>query len=279
MDVYSINRAFWDYAFANPDKIRPNHCAILFFAIEHCNRLGWKDKFGFPTSMAMEATGIKSYSVYKKAFDELVDFGFFDVKQYSRNQYSSNIIALNDSYKAPSKALDKALIKHISKQVQSTLQSTLQSTHQSNCSIYNTNIQDTNIPIATSFSFKNSLIELGVEKSIVEDWIIVRKEKKFANTKTAFSRIKNEIEKSGLPANECIKIAVEKSWGNFDAQYLENLKNSKKTSPVIPINKYVPPVRNDINDLGNVDYKRYNEMESIKQLAKSKTINNARQRN
>lgn len=123
MDIYNLSRTFWDFSFESPHKIKPNHCAVYFFAVEHCNRLGWKKTFGFPTSMAMEATGIKSYSVYKKTFDDLVDFGFFEVAQYSKNQYSSNIIALKEYSKAHGKALDKALTKHSGKQSESTGQS------------------------------------------------------------------------------------------------------------------------------------------------------------
>jgi hypothetical protein len=119
MDIFKLYRYFWDFAFSNPELIKPNHCAVYSFAIEHCNRLGWKEKFGFPSSMAMEATGIKSYSVYKKTFDDLVEYDFFTVIQYSKNQYSSNIIALKENNKAHSKALDKAMIKHVTKQDES----------------------------------------------------------------------------------------------------------------------------------------------------------------
>ena len=137
MDIYKLNRNFWDYAFENPDKIKPNHCALYYFAIEHCNRLGWKEKFGLPTTMVMEAIGIKSYNTYINAFNDLVEFGFFFLHERSKNQYSSNVIALSNFDKANNKALDKALIKHTTKQVQSTEQST--------DSIYNTNIQLDNI--------------------------------------------------------------------------------------------------------------------------------------
>jgi len=136
MNIFDLNRYFWNFAFNNPEKIKPNHCAIYYFSLEHCNRLGWKKKFGFPTSMVLEATGIKSYSVFKKAFDELVEFGFFEVIEYSKNQYSSNIIALKENCKALDKALDKALIKHYTKQSESTIQS-----------IDSINKQETNIPI------------------------------------------------------------------------------------------------------------------------------------
>lgn len=141
MDIYKLYRNFWDFAFENPDKIKPNHIAIFSFAIEHCNRLGWKEKFGFPTSMVLDAVGIKSYSVYKKTFDELVDFGFIEVIEYSKNQYSSNIIALKENYKAPYKALDKALTKHVSKHTQSTLQSTVSINKQNYNTTNNTNLQ------------------------------------------------------------------------------------------------------------------------------------------
>ena len=120
MNGYELSRNFWNFAFGNPEKVRPYHIAIYFFSIEHCNRLGWKKKFGFPTSMVMEATGIKSYNSYKKYFDDIVDWGFFDVIEYSKNQYSSNIIALSLKEKALDKALDKALIKHGTKQSEST---------------------------------------------------------------------------------------------------------------------------------------------------------------
>lgn len=144
MDIYKLYRNFWDYAFDNPEKIKPNHVAIYSFAIEHCNRLGWKQKFGFPTSMVLEATGIKSYSVYKKTFDDLVDYGFINVIEYSKNQYSSNIIALKENNKANDKALDKALTKHTPKQSQSTHQST----YSINKQIYN----NTNIQVYRSFA-------------------------------------------------------------------------------------------------------------------------------
>ena len=58
MNSYELSRAWFNFCFENPDKVNPNHSAIYFFAIEHCNRLGWKDKFGFPSQMAMEAVAV-----------------------------------------------------------------------------------------------------------------------------------------------------------------------------------------------------------------------------
>lgn len=119
MNSYELSRKFIDWAFENPEKINPNHYAVYFFAIEHCNRLGWREKFGFPTEMAKDATGIKSYKTYTNALNDLVAFGFIKMIQKSKNQYSANIVALVNFTEALDKALDKAISKHMLKQVES----------------------------------------------------------------------------------------------------------------------------------------------------------------
>lgn len=72
------------------------------------------------------------------------------------------------------------------------------------------------------FDFKQSLIEIGVAPEVAEDWMRVRKTAKATNTETAFNRIKHEIEKTGLSANECITIAVSRSWRGFQADWVAN---------------------------------------------------------
>lgn len=118
---YKLSRDWFNFCFDNPDIIRPIHSAIYFFAIEHCNRLGWKDKFGFPSQMVMEAIGVKNWKTYSSALNEIVDFGFIKMIEISKNQYSSNIIAIVKNTKASTKALDKALSKHSTKHSQSTV--------------------------------------------------------------------------------------------------------------------------------------------------------------
>jgi len=113
---YELSRIWFNWSFDNPEKINPNHSALYFFCIEHCNRLGWKNKFGLPTEMAKEAIGIKNYRTYQKTLNDLINFGFLKMIQISKNQYSSNIIAIVKNTKAPTKALDKALQKHKQKQ-------------------------------------------------------------------------------------------------------------------------------------------------------------------
>ncbi len=120
---YDLSRNWFDWAFENSGKVNPNHTALYFYIVEHCNRLGWKPIFGLPSAVAMEAIGIRSYNTYIKTLNELIALGFIKMIEKSKNQYTANIIALSNINKALDKALDKALIKHTSKQSESTVQS------------------------------------------------------------------------------------------------------------------------------------------------------------
>ena len=94
MNGYELSRNWFDWSFENPELVSPSHTAIYFFAIEHCNRLGWKDKFGFPSQVAMDAIGIKKHQTFIKHFTDLIDWGFIKLIQKSKNQYSANVISL-----------------------------------------------------------------------------------------------------------------------------------------------------------------------------------------
>ena len=119
MNSYELSRKWFDYCFDNPEKIKPVHTAMYFFIIEHCNRLGWKEKFGLPMEMTKDAIGISNYRTYSKTLKDLIDWGFVIEIQKSKNQYSSTIIAIAQNTKATTKALDKAMQKHDTKQGQS----------------------------------------------------------------------------------------------------------------------------------------------------------------
>lgn len=131
MNGYELSRNWFNFCFDNPELIKPIHSAVFYFSVEHCNRLGWKEKFGFPSQMAMEALGIKNWRTYSKAFNDLVNWGFFTLIQRSKNQYSSNIISLSACVKN-TKALDKALQKHSQKQHTKQGQSTVSIIKQEN---------------------------------------------------------------------------------------------------------------------------------------------------
>lgn len=194
---YSLSRSFWNYAFAHPEKIKPTHISIYFFAIEHCNRLGWKNKFGFPTSMVLEAVGIKSYSVYKKCFDDLAEFGFFEVIEYSKNQYSSNIIAFKENNKANNKALDKAFIKHATKQSESTGES-----------IDSIDKQLTN---------NKEPLTINLEKELLNSFDLIE----FVRRKTSLKQDEVNLELKNF-------IEGEKAIGNFEGRKIEEIRKHFK---------------------------------------------------
>lgn len=153
---YELSRKWFDFCFENPEIVKPIHSAIYFFAIEHCNRLGWKSKFGFPSQMVMEAIGVKNWRTYSSALNDLIEFGFIEMIEISKNQYSSNIIAIVKNTKAQSKALDKALQKHGTKHGQSTVSIDKQETINKEQNIYTfSEFYDTQISQSENQTYKD----------------------------------------------------------------------------------------------------------------------------
>ena len=84
------------------------------------------------------------------------------------------------------------------------------------------------------FNFRLSLIELGVDEKVAEDWMKVRKTKKATNTETAFNLIKSQIQQSGKSPNECITLCVFNSWSGFKAEYVKNKVKQEYTTSAPP---------------------------------------------
>jgi len=104
----------------------------------------------------------------------------------------------------------------------------------------NTNNNNNNIDsIDKKFNFKKEFFKLGVEKDVLEDWLKVRKSKNGVNTKTAFNKLKKEIEKSRLSANECIRIAAEKSWSGFNSNWIKEKSSAKKEKPKSRLDEFI----------------------------------------
>jgi len=85
------------------------------------------------------------------------------------------------------------------------------------------------------FNFKNSLLEYGFKEELINDWLIVRKNKKSSNTETSFKSFISEIEKTNCDKNEILRIIVENSWSGFKAVWYEELlkrnSNGQEQSP------------------------------------------------
>ena len=74
--------------------VRPVHTALYIYCITLCNKLRWKEVFGLPTDFAMDTLGVSSYKTYINTLNDLSDFGFITIHERSKNQYTSNKIAL-----------------------------------------------------------------------------------------------------------------------------------------------------------------------------------------
>jgi hypothetical protein len=86
--------------------------------------------------------------------------------------------------------------------------------------------------IDIKFNFKKSLLELGVEKQLVLEWLAVRKKKSLTNSKTAFEDFTNEVKKSGASPNDVLRLCIVKSWGGFKANwYKDEIAKQQQTSP------------------------------------------------
>jgi len=125
---YSLTRKWYDFARENPNKTKPVHHAIINWLIQLNNELLWVENFAVPTYHSMSVIGVSSYNTYKKAFKELVDWGFIIPITKSKNQYNPNIIALSKIDEAKQSALsiiDEAQLKQLShnktKQTKQTL--------------------------------------------------------------------------------------------------------------------------------------------------------------
>ncbi len=79
-----------------------------------------------------------------------------------------------------------------------------------------------NNPPISPFDFLKALRDLGVTEQLAREWMAVRKTKRLTNTRTAFDQIAREIAKTGRPATDCVRLAVENSWGGFKAEWMKH---------------------------------------------------------
>ena len=217
MDIFKLYRNFWDYCFENPETIKPTHIAIYSFTLEHCNRLGWKKKFGLPTTMVMEAIGVKSYNTYISALRDLVNWGFIEMIEKSKNQHSSNIVALSNFNKALDKALDKAMLKHGTRQHEST--------SESNSSINKPIYKETNLPITNNIEERKLKFSSTLEpylniygKDLLNDFYKYWTEPNPSNTK-----FRKELQKTWSLERRL------ETWARNDKQF-NNGKNGTSTT-------------------------------------------------
>lgn len=79
--------------------------------------------------------------------------------------------------------------------------------------------------IEAPFSFKKSLSVFCSNENLINEWLLVRKNKKATNTETAFNLFKNEVEKSGKSFDEVLTVCVEKSWSGFKSEWITKIES------------------------------------------------------
>ena len=98
--------------------------------------------------------------------------------------------------------------------------------------IENTNIENTdnillppiNIP-PKKFDFRASLLTLGAKECYIDDWLIVRKNKRASNTESALKKMITECTKANISVAAAVQMCAENSWQGFKAEYLNNNNN------------------------------------------------------
>ena len=97
-----------------------------------------------------------------------------------------------------------------------------------------TRIQDKPV----KFVFKKSLVEFGADSKLVDEWLIVRKNKKASNTETALNGFMAQVQKSKLSLNTILKICIDNSWSGFKYSWLDNVNLSDyKTDADVGVTK------------------------------------------
>lgn len=79
------------------------------------------------------------------------------------------------------------------------------------------------------FIFKKALLDYGFRENLVDDWLMVRRTKKAANTETAFNGFITELEKEACDPNEVLTTCIQNSWSGFKHKWLKNLEHGKST--------------------------------------------------
>lgn len=79
------------------------------------------------------------------------------------------------------------------------------------------------------FNFKKKLLELIDDNILVNDYLLLRKNKKASLSQTFFESLKSECENNKYPISEALKICIERNWVGFKYSWVENIEKQNKT--------------------------------------------------
>lgn len=84
---------------------------------------------------------------------------------------------------------------------------------------------------APKFNFKNTLIDLGGDIELIDEWLAIRKQKKARNSEHALKTFLTQVDKSNLPLNQILQICCAKQWKGFEAAWIDNMFQGQKPEP------------------------------------------------
>lgn len=194
------------------------------------------------TMMFLSAKCKVSKEILNSIISDLVDLGKFDKTLWDENKIiwcQDFIDSIQDAYsKRNNKCITldslRALLTSLGVLKQGKLPTKGGVKPQS---IVEDSIEDETKPKENKFNFKNSLLEFSTNKQLIEDWLLVRKNKKATNTKTAFDLFMSEVDLSDISLDEVLKICVEKSWSGYKFKWIQNLRLEESKNQKIPVGK------------------------------------------
>lgn len=226
----SISTSIWSDPFF--EELTPSEKLLFIYLItnEKTNMLGIYElsirKISFETGLKKDVINeaLRSFERQKKVkytSEHIILTNFIKNQNYNTNMKKSAIEVFNKlpkSLKDSDLTLDKRnpleAFKTLSNHLGMVSKYEYEYEYESKDELEEKKINKKNTPTA-QFSFFESLIEIGVERELANDWLKVRKNKKATNTRTAFNNLKQEFEKCGKPINEIITKCVAESWSGF----------------------------------------------------------------
>lgn len=93
---------------------------------------------------------------------------------------------------------------------------------------------------AAKFCFKTALLDRGFSQPLVDDWLLVRKNKRATNSETAFNLFVSQFEKAAIDPDELLKILIDRDWKGFRAEWLKEIQEKQQKISVNGTNTIKP---------------------------------------
>ena len=186
---------------------------------------GWnKSNDNISISQLVEGTGYKKDAVLG-GVEQLISMGIVEKISFqnrpSKYTLTDNVIAVGNTASDNSAVGNTDTAVDISDSNLSEIP-----THKNNIKTTNTKTNVISYSKA-KFSFVEALKSLGADNQMINDWMLVRKNKKASNSETSFKNFMTQVEKSKLPLNTILEICIVRDWKGFNASWLSNINLSE----------------------------------------------------